>query len=141
MVAGEGPPAAKFHGYMKNREGWILQIDNYFTIRQTSNKQQRLAYIGLCTKGELLERWKTNRYKYTTSKEVKDGMREYDCNHCKTDSTCNEIRDLKQTGTVQKYLNNVDRLNVYFKMKDHHLINIILNRMTPPLWQAMAHYE
>ena len=57
------------------------------------------------------------------------------------DRAFNEISDLKQTGTVQKYLNDIDRLNVYAKMTDHHLINIILNGITSRLRQAMAHYE
>ena len=42
---------------------------------------------------------------------------------------------------MQKYLNDIDRLNVYAKMTDHHLINIILNGITPRLYQAMAHYK
>ena len=53
----------------------------------------------------------------------------------------NEISDLKGTGTVQKYFIVIDRLNVYAKMTDHHLINIILNGITSGLCQAMAHYE
>ena len=52
-------------------------------------------------------------------------MTEYDGDHDKPDRAFNEINDLKQTGTVQKYLNYIDRLNVYTKMADHHLINII----------------
>ena len=40
---------------MKDLEGWILQMDDYFTITQTHNKVQRLAYIGLCTEGDVLE--------------------------------------------------------------------------------------
>ena len=42
---------------------------------------------------------------------------------------------------MQKYLKGIDRLNVYAKMTDHHLIDIILNGITPRLCQAMTHYE
>ena len=42
---------------------------------------------------------------------------------------------------MQKYVNDIDRLNIYAKMTDHHLINIILNSITPCLRQAIAHYE
>ena len=42
---------------------------------------------------------------------------------------------------VQKYLTDIKRLNVYANISDHHLINIILNRITPCLWQVMGHYE
>jgi len=48
---------------------------------------------------------------------------------------------LKQTGSVQKYLNDLDKLNVYVEMTDHHLINIILNSIPSCLRLAMAHYE
>ena len=78
---------------------------------------------------------------YTTWEEVKDAIREYCGNHYKPDGAFKQISDLKQTGSVQKYLNKIDGLNVYAKMTDHHLINIILNSITPHLHQAMAHYE
>ena len=42
---------------------------------------------------------------------------------------------------MQKYLNDIDRLNVSAKMTHYHLINIILNGITPHLGQAMSHYE
>ena len=126
---------------MKNLEGWILQIVDYFTIMQTCNEVQQLAYIGLCTEGDALEWWKSNKHEFNVWREVKDGIREYYGDHNEPDRAFNEISDLKQTGTVQKYMNNIDRLNVYAKMTDHHLINIILNGITPRLRQAIAHYK
>jgi len=42
---------------------------------------------------------------------------------------------------VQKYLNDLDRLNMYAEMTDHHLINIILNGIPSRLRLVMAHYE
>lgn len=48
---------------------------------------------------------------------------------------------LKQTGTVQKYLNDLDRLNQYTDLSDNHLINIILNGIPLRLGLAMAYYE
>ena len=66
MVAGKVLPPAKFHSYMKNMKAWILEMNNYFTIIQTCNEQQQLAYLGLCTKEEALGWWKPNRYTYTT---------------------------------------------------------------------------
>ena len=116
-------------------------MDDYFTITQTRNEVLRLAYIGLCIEGEALKWWKCNKHRFNVSEEVKDAIREYYGNHYKLDRAFNEISDLKQTGTVQKYLNDIDRLNVYAKMTDYHLINIILNSITPHLHQAMAHYK
>ena len=40
---------------MKDLEGWILQMDDYFTITQTWNEVHQLAYIGVCTEGDALE--------------------------------------------------------------------------------------
>ena len=65
-VAGKAPLPAQFKSDMKNQERWILQIDDYFTMTQIRNEQQQLAYVGLCTKEEALESWKTNRHRYTT---------------------------------------------------------------------------
>ena len=141
MVAGKAPPLSKFPSNIKDLEGWILQMDNYYTITQIRNKVQRLAYIGLCTEGDALEWWKSNKHRFNAWEEVKEAIREYCGNHYKPGRAFNEISDLKQTGTVQKYLNDIDRLNDYAKMTDHHLINIILNSITLHLRQAMAHYE
>ena len=126
---------------MKDLEGWILQIDDSFTITPTHNEVQRLAYVGLCTEGDALEWWISNKHRFNAWREVTAAIKEYYGDHYKLDGAFNKISDLKQTGTVQKYLDDIDRLNVYVKMTDHHLINIILNSITPCLRQAMAHYE
>ena len=55
MVAGKAPPPAQFHGNMKDLEGWILQMNDYFTMTLTRNKQQQHAHVGLCTESEALE--------------------------------------------------------------------------------------
>ena len=59
----------------------------------------------------------------------------------KPDRAFNTVSNLIQTGSVQKYLNNIDRLNVFAEMTNHHLVNIIWNGITPRLRQAIAHYE
>ena len=86
---------------MKNLEGWILQMDDYFTITQTCNEVQQLAYIGLFTEGDALEWWKSNKYRFNAWEEVKDAIGEYYGNHYKQDRASNEISDLKETGTMQ----------------------------------------
>ena len=116
-------------------------MDDYCTITQTRNEVQRLAYVALYTEGDALERWKSNKHRFNAWREVTNAIREYYGDHYKPDRAFNEISDLKQTGPVQKYLNDIDRLNVHAKMTDHHLINIILNGITPRLCQAMVHYE
>ena len=98
-----------------------------------------LAYIR--TEGDALEWWKSNKYRFNAWREVATAIREYYGDHYKSNGAFNELSDLKETGSVQKYLNNIDRLNVYAKMTDHYLINIILDGITPRLCQAMARYE
>ena len=55
MVAGKAPPPFKFPDNMKDLEGWILQMDDYFIITQTRNEIQRLAYVTRYTKGDALK--------------------------------------------------------------------------------------
>ena len=69
---------------------------------------------------------------------MKDAIREYYGEYYKPDRAFNKLSDHKETGTVQKYLNDINRLHVYTKMTDHHLINIILHGITPRLCQAVA---
>ena len=76
---------------MKNLEGYVLQINNYFTIRVTCNEEQQLSYVGLRTEGKALEWWKANRYMYTTGEEVEDAISEYYGDHYKMDGDFNEI--------------------------------------------------
>ena len=126
---------------MKNVERWVLQINDYFTITEACDDKQPLACIGLHSNGEALEWWLANRHKYTTWVEVKDPMRKYYVNNYVLERSFNKIGDLKPTGTVEKDLNDIDTLNVYAKMPDQHLINIILYGITRCLCQGMAHYE
>ena len=115
-------------------------MDDYFTIMQTWNKVQSVAYIGLCTEGDPLQLWKSNKHWFNDKEEVIDSIKKYYGNHYKPDGAFNEISDLKQTDTVQKYLNNIDRRNVHANMTDYHLIIIILNGSTPVLRQGVTHY-
>ena len=81
---------------MKDLEGWILQMDDYFTITQTRNEVQWLAYAGLYTEGEALEWWKSNKHSFKAWREVTAAIREYYGDHYKPDRAFNEISDLKQ---------------------------------------------
>ena len=141
MVAGKAPQPAKLRVDIKNLEACILEMDNYFTIIQICNELHQLAYVGLYMAGDMLIWWKSTKYWVNTCGEVKDGIREYDADNYKLDRTCNETSDLKQTGTVQKYLIDINRLNVYTKMAIHHLINIFLNGIMNHLHQPMARCE
>jgi len=105
------------------------------------NEQQRLPYIGLCAAGEALEWWKANSHRYQEWSKVKEALWGYHGDHYQADKAYNDIVALNQTGLVQKYLNNLNRLNVYAEMTDHHLINIIRNGIPSGLRLAMTHYE
>ena len=85
---------------MKDLEGWILQMDDYFSITQTQNDIQRLTCIGLCTQGDMLVWWKSNKYRFNTREEVKNTIRKYCSEHYKPDGAFNGISDDKQIGTV-----------------------------------------
>ena len=83
-------------------------MDDFFPITLMLNERQKLAYVGLCTKGEALEWWKANRYRHHTWEGVKEAIKTYCSNQYQADQTYNEIVALKQTSTVQLYLNNID---------------------------------
>ena len=89
----------------------------------------------------MLKCWKYNKYTCNAWKEVKDTMRKYNSNYYVLDRALNEISDFKQTGAIQKYLNDINRLNVYAKMIGYYRINMILNSITAWLRKTMAHYE
>ena len=81
-------------------------------------------YIGLYVESKALKWWKANRHKYGIWKEVKYAIREYYGDYSKLDRAFDKISDLKQKVNVQKYLNKINRLNVYPKITNHLLINI-----------------
>ena len=72
---------------------------------------------------------------------VKKPIKTYYGKHYQAVQAYNEIVALKQTSTVQRYLNDIDGLNAYTGMTDHHLINIILNCIPSRLCLVIAHYE
>ena len=86
-----------------------------------------------------MEWWKSNKHRFNTWEEVREGVREYYSDHYKPDRAFNKISDFRKTVTVQKYLNDIDTPNVYTKITDHHLINIILKHISPRLHLAMAY--
>ena len=68
-------------------------------------------------------------------------MRKYYSANYQLERAFKEIRGVKHTGAVQKYLNKIDRLKGHAKLTEHHVININLNSVTPRLCQAMAFYK
>src|SRR5438445_13573496 len=118
---------------MEKLEGWLLQMNDYFTITRTQNERQRLAFVGLSTEGDALEWWKANRHRHDNWQDVKEAIRVYYGDHYRSDKVYNDIVVLCQIGAVQQYLTEIDHLNMYAGMMDHHLINIILKRISSQL--------
>ena len=110
MEAGKARPPSTLQGHVKDLEGWILQMDDYFTITQIRNEVQRLVYVGLCTEEDALEWWKSNKHRFNACSKVMAAIREYYGDHYKPDRAFNTISDLKQTDNVQKYLNDINKI-------------------------------
>ena len=108
MIAGKAPPPCQFNGNRERLEGWLLQVTAYFTITGTRNERQRLAFVGLCRDGTALDWWKANKHKYSSWAEVQTDIELYYGDHYRADRVQLEIRDLRQTGPVQDYVNEID---------------------------------
>jgi len=141
MRAGKVPPPSKFNGDTDVLAGWVLQMDEYFLITMVMNETQRMAYLSLSLEAKALEWWQTNRIKYRTWEEAKDGLFLYYGDHYKADRSYQQIIELRQTGTMRDYLTKLDSLNAYAAIPEKQLINIILNGLTTKFRSHMAHYE
>lgn len=60
--------------------------------------------------------------------------------HYKLDQSYQELLALNQTGTVQDYVTEVNRLNSYTGIPYCQLINIMISNLSHTLEIAMAHY-
>ena len=85
--------------------------------------------------------WKANMDKYSSWAEVRTEIELYYEDHYRADRAHLEIHKLRQTGPIQDYLNEIDRLNTYAKIPDRAMINIIINKLTGLRRRSMAHYE
>ena len=122
-------------------EGWIAQMQAYFTITCTRNEEQRIAQVGLCVGGEVLTWWEKAQFEYTTWQAMANAMRHDYGDHYAKDNAYKEITNVRMTGTVQSYLTHIQRLNHLADIDDLQLIRIILNAIPTHLRQSMAHYE
>ena len=77
--------------------------------------------------GKALDWWKANKDKYSSWAEVQTRIGLYYGDHYCADRAHLEIHELRQTGPVQDYLNESDRLNTYDKIPNRAMINIIIN--------------
>ena len=141
MIAANAPPSSRFNGNRERLDGWLLQVTAYFTITGTRKERQRLAIIGLCMEAKALDWWKANKDKYLFGAEAQTGIELYYGDHYRADRAHLKIHELRQTGPVQDYLNEIDRLNTYAKIPDRAMINIIINKLTGPLRRSIAHYK
>ena len=141
MIAGKAPPPSKLNGNRERREGWLLQLTDHFTITGIRNEGQKVAFVGRCMHEKALDLWKVNKNKYSTWSEVQTEIELYYDDHYRADGAHLEIHELRQTGPVQDYLNEIDRLNTYGKIPDRAIINIIITKLSGPLRRSVAHYE
>ena len=140
-VAGKAPTPGKFGGDRDLLAGWLLQLEEYFNITLTRNEGQRLAYVSLCLMGKALEWWRPNKTKFRTWEEAQAGFRLYYGDRYKKHRSHQELLALVQTGPIQDYLTEADRLNAYAGIPDDQRISIILPRLRRHLCTSMAHYE
>ena len=91
--------------------------------------------------GKALAWWKANKDKYASCAEVQTGIELYYADHYRADRAHLEIHELRHTGPVQDYLNEIDLWNTYATIPDRAMINIIINKLTGPLRRSMAHSE
>ena len=52
-------------------------MDNFFIITLITNERQKLAYVGLCMKGEALEWWTANRHRHHIWEGVKEATKTF----------------------------------------------------------------
>ena len=91
--------------------------------------------------GKHLDWWQANKDKYASWAEVQTGIDIYYGDHYRADRAHLEIHELRQTGPVQDYLNEIDRLYTYAKIPDRAMINIFITKLSGPHHRSMAHYE
>lgn len=130
-----------FGGIRKELDGFLFQMENYFTLQNIKNSAQKLASLSLSLEGSALEWFKANQRSYRTWEEVKEALQAYYGDHYRADKAYKKILQLKQIGSVQDYLSNLDRLNTYAQISDLQLIQIILMALKPDVRSSMAHYE
>jgi len=51
------------------------------------------------------------------------------------------IIELRQSGTIQDFLNEIKRHNAYAKVSESAILNIIIHNLSIKLRDAIAHYE
>ena len=88
-----------------------------------------------------LEWWQANKSKFRTWEEAQAGFRLYYGDRYKKDRSHQELLALVQSGPIQDYLPEVDRLNAYASIPDDQLISIILPWLSRHLLTSMTHYE
>ena len=108
IIAGMALPLSKFNGNREQLEAWLLQRTAYITVTGTRKESQRLAFVGLCIEGTALEWCKANKNKYSSCAEIQTAIASYYGDHYRADRAHLEIYELRQTGPVQDYLNDID---------------------------------
>lgn len=135
------PPPEKFSGDRAALEGFLFQLEAYFTLKNVVSNKQKLAVAGMSLKDPAFSWWKPNVPEWRSWGEAKNALQAYYGDYYKADHAYREIQDLKQTGSVQNYLGAIDRLNAYAQIPPAQLIRAILTGIKPRLRLNMAHYE
>ena len=130
-----------FTGARTQLNGFLFQIEKYFVLQKVRNDDDKLAILSLCLASTALDWWRANECRYNTWQDAREALEAYYGDYYQADKAYQEILQLRQTGNVQDYLANIDRLNAYAQISDSELVRIILIGIKPELRRNMAHYE
>ncbi|KAF8427519.1 hypothetical protein EV426DRAFT_411108 [Tirmania nivea] len=131
----------KYSGIKTELEGFLFHLEGYFTLKNVTSDKHKLIVAGMSLKGLALAWWKPNVTHCKTWDEAKNALQSHYGDHYKADNAYREMAELKQSGNVQEYLANVDRLNAYAEIPPPQLIRLILPGIKPRLRSKMTHYE
>lgn len=77
----------------------------------------------------MLDWWMANKIRFGAWREAKRELQVYYGDRYRADHAHHELLQLRQTGTVQDHLAEVDRLNAYAEIPQHQLIRILLPQL------------
>ena len=108
---------------------FLFQMDEFLRLYKNADEDEKLSALALCLEGFVLDWWFQKRSQIQTWTAAKQALwNRYGDQFVKANAR-RDLEALQQTGRIQDYLAEVDRLNGHAKIPEDILMDLIMRKI------------
>ena len=135
-VKNKGPKP--YTGKEGTLQKFLFQMEEFLRPYKTAEEDEKLSVLTLSLEGSVLDWWYEKRVEINTWAEAKQALWDQYGDQFVRANARRDLEALIQTGRIQEYLAEVERLNGHAKLPTDVLMDLITRKVKPQLRNMIA---